>query len=93
MNRPFVICKLTEDALNPLINIVGKHIQQLPTRFNSIHNNHLGLATQPVFYAADCTYIQAMSSQQFLHQKTVGNSIKCCAEAQANNIHSLSFVH
>ncbi|KAK4827101.1 hypothetical protein QYF61_014203 [Mycteria americana] len=73
-----VVCKLTEGALHPLIQIVDKDIKQNwpqhralgnttcdwpPTGFNSIHHNSLGLAIRPVFYPAKCTPIQAMSSQ------------------------------
>ncbi|KAK4832105.1 hypothetical protein QYF61_020732 [Mycteria americana] len=59
-----VICKLTEGALDPLIQIIDKGIKQdwpqhralgnttcdwPPTGFNSIHHNSLGPAIQPVF--------------------------------------------
>ncbi|KAK4831815.1 hypothetical protein QYF61_019245 [Mycteria americana] len=58
-----VICKLTEGALNPLVQIIDKGIKQnwpqhralgntncdwLPTGFNSVHHNALGLAIQPL---------------------------------------------
>ncbi|KAK4831475.1 hypothetical protein QYF61_017723 [Mycteria americana] len=85
-----VICKLTEGALNPFVQIIDKDIKQdwphhralgntacdqPPTGFNSIHNNSLGLAIQPVLYPAKTTPIQAMSSQ-FLQENAVGNSVK-----------------
>ncbi|KAK4824038.1 hypothetical protein QYF61_009629 [Mycteria americana] len=73
-----VICKLTEGALNPLIQIIDKDVKQNwpqhralgdttcdrpPTGVNSIHHHSLGLAIQPVLYLAKSTPIQAMSSQ------------------------------
>ena len=68
-----VICKLSEGALDPLIQIIYKDIKQnwpqyralgnttcdRPTAgFNPTHHNSLGLAVQPVFYPAKCTAIQ-----------------------------------
>ncbi|KAK4818594.1 hypothetical protein QYF61_015456 [Mycteria americana] len=85
-----VICKLTEGALDPLIQIVDKGIKQdwpqhraqgntacdrPPTGVNSIHHHSLGPAIQAVFYAAKHTPIQAMSSQ-FLQENAVGNGVK-----------------
>ncbi|KAK4831743.1 LOW QUALITY PROTEIN: hypothetical protein QYF61_018873 [Mycteria americana] len=73
-----VICKLTEGALNPLIQIIDKDIKQNwpqhralgntacdrpPTGVNSIHHHSLGPAIQPVLYPAKSTPVQAMSSQ------------------------------
>ena len=61
-----VVCKLTEGALNPLIQITDKDIKQKwpqnwalgiiahdrpPTGFNSIPHSSLGLVIHPVFYA------------------------------------------
>ncbi|KAK4832559.1 hypothetical protein QYF61_024059 [Mycteria americana] len=82
-----VLCKLTEGALDPLVQIIDKDIKQdwpqhralgnttcdqLPTGVNSIHHHSLGLAIQPVFYPAKRTPIQAMSIQ-FLQENAVGN--------------------
>ncbi|KAK4822326.1 hypothetical protein QYF61_013025 [Mycteria americana] len=52
-----VICKLTEGALNPLIQIIDEALgnttcDRPPTGFNSVHHNCLGPAIQPVFYRA-----------------------------------------
>ncbi|KAK4824593.1 hypothetical protein QYF61_016838 [Mycteria americana] len=73
-----VICKLTEGALDPFIQIIDKDIKQNwlqhralgnticdrpPTGVNSIHHNSLGPAIQPGFYPAKSTPVQAMSSQ------------------------------
>ncbi|KAK4831056.1 hypothetical protein QYF61_014988 [Mycteria americana] len=73
-----VICKLTEGALDPFIQIIGKDIKQdwpqhralgdttcdrPPTGVNSIHHHSLGPAIQPVLYPAKSTPVQAMSSQ------------------------------
>ncbi|KAK4828336.1 hypothetical protein QYF61_025805 [Mycteria americana] len=73
-----VICKLTEGALDLLIQIIDKDIKQnwpqhralgnttcdwLPTGVNSIHHHSLGPAIQPVLYPAKRTPVQAMSSQ------------------------------
>ncbi|KAK4815581.1 hypothetical protein QYF61_004796 [Mycteria americana] len=73
-----VICKLTEGALDPFIQIIDKDIKQNwpqhralgntacdrpPTGVNSIHHHSLGPAIQPVLYPAKSTPIQAMSSQ------------------------------
>ncbi|KAK4813827.1 hypothetical protein QYF61_001831 [Mycteria americana] len=72
-----VICKLTESALDPFIQIIDKDIKQnwpqhralgntacnrLPTGVNSIHHHSLGPAIQPVLYPAKRTPVQAMSS-------------------------------
>ncbi|KAK4820044.1 hypothetical protein QYF61_017857 [Mycteria americana] len=72
-----VICKLTEGALDPFVQIIDKDIKQnwpqhraprttcywLPTGFNSIHHNSLGSDIQTVFYPAKSTPMQAMSNQ------------------------------
>ncbi|KAK4816497.1 hypothetical protein QYF61_017458 [Mycteria americana] len=85
-----VICKLTEGALDPFVQIIDKDINQNwpqhralgntacdrpPTGFNSIHHHSLGLAIQPVLYQAKSTPVQAMSSQ-FLQENAVGNRVK-----------------
>ncbi|KAK4812856.1 hypothetical protein QYF61_022582 [Mycteria americana] len=85
-----VICKLTEGALDPFIQIVDKDVKQnwpqhqalgntacdrLPTGVNSIHHPSLDPAIQPVLYPAKSTPVQAMSSQ-FLQQNAVGNRVK-----------------
>ncbi|KAK4831267.1 hypothetical protein QYF61_016737 [Mycteria americana] len=84
-----VICKLTEGALDPFVQIIDKHIKQnwpqhralgnttcdwLPTGVNSIHHHSLGPAVQPVLYPAKSPPIQAMSSQ-FLQENAVGNCV------------------
>ncbi|KAK4832039.1 hypothetical protein QYF61_020554 [Mycteria americana] len=81
------VAKLTEGALDPLIQIIDKGMKQNwpqhralgntacdrpPTGFNSIPHNSLGPAIQPVLYPAKSTPIQAMSSQ-FLQENAVGN--------------------
>ncbi|KAK4821781.1 hypothetical protein QYF61_002197 [Mycteria americana] len=73
-----VVCKLTEGALDPLVQIIDKDMKQNwpqhralgdttcdrpPTGVNSIHHNSLGPAVQPVLYPAKSTPVQAMSSQ------------------------------
>ncbi|KAK4817647.1 LOW QUALITY PROTEIN: hypothetical protein QYF61_023237 [Mycteria americana] len=85
-----VICKLTEGALDPLIQIIDKDIKQNwpqhralgnttcdrpPTGFKSIHHNSWGPAIQPVLYPVKSTPLQAMSSQ-FLQENAVGNHVK-----------------
>ncbi|KAK4819037.1 hypothetical protein QYF61_024402 [Mycteria americana] len=85
-----VICKLTQSALDPFIQIIDKDIKQNwpqhralgntacdwpPTGVNSIHHHSLGPATQPVLYPAKSTPVQAMSSQ-FLQENAVGNGVK-----------------
>ncbi|KAK4820738.1 hypothetical protein QYF61_004419 [Mycteria americana] len=75
-----VVCKLTEGALDPFIQIIDKDIKQdwpqhralgnttcdrPPTGLNSIHHHSLGPAIQPVLYPVKGTPIQAMSSQFF----------------------------
>ncbi|KAK4826394.1 hypothetical protein QYF61_008065 [Mycteria americana] len=84
-----VVCKLTEGALGPFVQIIDKDIKQNgpqhralgntacdrpPTGVNSIHHHSLGLAIQPVLYPAKCTPIQAMSSQ-FLQENAVLQSL------------------
>ncbi|KAK4817221.1 hypothetical protein QYF61_003745 [Mycteria americana] len=85
-----IICKLTEGALHPFVQIIDKDIKQdwpqhralanttcdrPPTGVNSIHHHSLGPAIQPVFYPVKSTPIQAMSSQ-FLQENAVGNHVK-----------------
>ncbi|KAK4824615.1 LOW QUALITY PROTEIN: hypothetical protein QYF61_016921 [Mycteria americana] len=85
-----VICKLTEGALDPFVQITGKDMkwswsqhralgntacEQPPTGFNSIQYNSLGPAIQPVFYPEKRTPTKAMSSQ-FLQENAVGNGVK-----------------
>ncbi|KAK4819628.1 hypothetical protein QYF61_008848 [Mycteria americana] len=84
-----VTCKLTEDALDPLVQIIDKDVKQKwpqhralgntacdrpPTGVNSIHHHSLGPAIQPVLYPAKSTPVQAMSSQ-FLQENAVGDRI------------------
>ncbi|KAK4806197.1 hypothetical protein QYF61_001120 [Mycteria americana] len=102
-----VVCKLTEGALDPLIQIIDKDIKQHwpqhralgntacdrpPTGVNSIHHHSLGPAVQPVLYPAKSTPVQAMSSQ-FLQENAVGNRVKGFTEVQIDNIHSLPLIH
>ncbi|KAK4814190.1 hypothetical protein QYF61_012427 [Mycteria americana] len=90
-----VICKLTESALDPFIQIIDKDIKQNwpqhralgntacdrpPAGVNSIHHHSMGPAIQPVLYPVKRTPVQAMSSQ-FLQENTVGNCIKGFTEA------------
>ncbi|KAK4820888.1 hypothetical protein QYF61_007935 [Mycteria americana] len=85
-----VICKLTEGALDPFIQIIDKDIKQNwpqhralgdttcdrpPSGVNSIHHHSLSPAIQPVLYPAKSTPIQATSSQ-FLQENAVGNPVK-----------------
>ncbi|KAK4816832.1 LOW QUALITY PROTEIN: hypothetical protein QYF61_023896 [Mycteria americana] len=85
-----VICKLTEGALDPFVQIIDKDVKQNwpqhralgntacdrpPTGVNSIHHHSLGPAIQPVLYPAKSTPVQAMSSQ-FLQENAVGNHVK-----------------
>ncbi|KAK4824612.1 hypothetical protein QYF61_016881 [Mycteria americana] len=85
-----VICKLTEGALDPFVQIIDKDVKQNwpqhralgnttcdrpPTGVNSIHHHSLGPAVQPVLYPAKSTPVQAMSSQ-FLQENAVGNRVK-----------------
>ncbi|KAK4828478.1 hypothetical protein QYF61_026703 [Mycteria americana] len=103
-----VICKLTEGALNPLVQIIDKDIKQEwpqhralgnttcdrpPTGFNSVHYNSLGQASQPVFHSAMPTPVQARSSQFLYQENAVGNGDKGFTKAEVDNIHSLSLVH
>ncbi|KAK4810950.1 hypothetical protein QYF61_013358 [Mycteria americana] len=84
------VCKLTEGALDPFVQIIDKDIKQNwpqhralgntacdrpPTGVNSIHHHSLGPAIQPVLYPAKSTPVQAMSSQ-FLQENAVGNRVK-----------------
>ncbi|KAK4820631.1 hypothetical protein QYF61_002217 [Mycteria americana] len=83
-----VICKLTEGALNPFVQIIDKDIKQNwlqhralgntacdrpPTGVNSIHHHSLGPAIQPVLYPE--SFSRRMSSQ-FLQENAVGNRVK-----------------
>ncbi|KAK4810582.1 hypothetical protein QYF61_007319 [Mycteria americana] len=86
-----VICKLTEGALDPFVQIIDKDIKQNwpqhralgnttcdrpPTGVNSIHHHSLGPAIQPVFYPVKHTPVRAMSSQ-FLQE----NALLSCSPA------------
>jgi len=101
-----VICRLTEGALIPLIQIIGKDVEQdrtqnwalrdttrdrLPAGFNSIHHHSLRLDSQSVLYPAESTPIQTMGSQ-FLQEDAVGNSVKCLTKVQVDDIHNICFV-
>ncbi|KAK4814498.1 hypothetical protein QYF61_020860 [Mycteria americana] len=85
-----VVCKLSEGALDPFVQIIDKDIEQdwpqhralgntacdwPPTGVNSIYHHSLGPAIQPVLYPAKSTPIQAMRSQ-FLQENAVGNHVK-----------------
>ncbi|KAK4815885.1 hypothetical protein QYF61_009936 [Mycteria americana] len=85
-----VVCKLTESALDPFVQIIDKDVKQdwpqhralgntacdrPPTGVNSIHHHSLGPAVQPVLYPAKSTPVQATSSQ-FLQENAVGNRVK-----------------
>src|SRR5699024_1036687 len=85
-----VICKLTEGALNALIQVVNKDIKQdrpqhrplgnttcdqSPAGFDSIHHHSLGPALQPVPYPAKSVSVQATDCQ-LLQENTVGDSVK-----------------
>ncbi|KAK4826170.1 hypothetical protein QYF61_006032 [Mycteria americana] len=85
-----VICKLTESALDPFVQIIDKDVKQNwpqhralgntacdrpPTGVNSIHHHSLGPAVQPVLYPAKSTPVQGMSSQ-FLQENAVGDRVK-----------------
>ncbi|KAK4810518.1 hypothetical protein QYF61_004481 [Mycteria americana] len=91
-----VICKLTEGALDPFIQITDKDIKQNwpqhralgnttcdwpPTGVNSIHHHSLGPAIQPVLYPAKSMPVQAMSSQ-FVQENAVGNGVKGFTKVQ-----------
>ncbi|KAK4818477.1 hypothetical protein QYF61_014179 [Mycteria americana] len=82
-----VVCKLTEGALDPLVQIIDKDIKQNwpqhralgnttcdwpPTGFNSIHHHSLGPAIQPLLNPAKSMPVQATSSH-FL-QENAGQS-------------------
>ncbi|KAK4824837.1 hypothetical protein QYF61_020210 [Mycteria americana] len=73
-----VICKLTEGARDPFIQIIDKDVKQNwpqhralgnttcdrpPTGVNSVHHHSLGPAIQPVLYPVKSIPVQAMSSQ------------------------------
>ncbi|KAK4820324.1 hypothetical protein QYF61_023557 [Mycteria americana] len=93
MNTPTqlgVICKLTQGALDPFVQITDKDIKQNwpqhralgnttcdrpPAGVNSIPHHSLGPAIQPVLYPVKSTPVQAMSSQ-FLQENAVGNGVK-----------------
>lgn len=89
-----VICKLTEGALDPLVQITDGDIEKKwpqywaqwdttsdwpPAAFSSIHHSNLDLATQTVFDPLMHTSIQALS-RQFLWENAVGNGFKSLTE-------------
>jgi len=101
-----VICKLTEGALNPLIQIIDKDGKQdqtqnralgnstcdwSPAGFNSMdHHSALGHSANSLSSKGYTT--QTMGSQ-FLQEDAVGNSVKCHTKIQVDNVHSLTFIH
>ena len=102
-----VICKHTEGALDPLVQITDKDIKPNwpeywalenttcdwpSTGFISIHHNSVGSAIQSVFYPTENIPVQAIGSQ-FLQNNAVGNCVKGFSKVQLKNIHSLSLVH
>ena len=89
-----VICKLTEGALNALIQLISKDIKQdrpqhrplgNTTRdrsqagFNAIHHHSLGTALWPVPYPKKGIPVQATGSQ-FPQENTVRDHVKGFAE-------------
>ena len=73
-----VIFRLPENALNPLIQVINKDIEedrpqyqplrntthdQSPSEFNSIHHHSLGMAIQPVIYPEKTVPVQATGCQ------------------------------
>ncbi|KAK4813681.1 hypothetical protein QYF61_019574 [Mycteria americana] len=91
-----VICKLTEGALDPFVQIIDKDMKQNwpqhralgntacdrpPTGVNSIPHHSLGPAVQPVLYPVKSTPDQAMNSQCILEvEMKVLKSQECTAE-------------
>ncbi|KAK4814264.1 hypothetical protein QYF61_012819 [Mycteria americana] len=86
-----VICRLTEGALDPFIQIIDKDVKQNwpqhralgnttcdrpPTGVNSIHHHSLGPAIQPVLYPVKSTPVQAMSSQLLQENALIRKYIK-----------------
>jgi len=89
-----VICKLTEGALNSLIQIINKAVKEdgpqhqplrnttsdrSPAGFHSVHHYSLGPAIQPVFNSAKCVPVRAMGCQ-LLQENTMGDRVKGLAE-------------
>ncbi|KAK4825368.1 hypothetical protein QYF61_027121 [Mycteria americana] len=81
-----VICKFTEGALDPLVQIIDKDMKQNwpqhralgdttcdrpPTGVNSIHHNSLGPAIQPVFYPGKGTVNQSPKQARPLRKSEV----------------------
>ncbi|KAK4818648.1 hypothetical protein QYF61_016619, partial [Mycteria americana] len=94
-----VICKLTEGALDPFIQIIDKDIKQNwpqhralgntacdwpPTGVNSIHHHSLGPAIQPVLHPVKSTPVQAMSSQ-FLQENAISCDQHCLSRKFAHS--------
>ncbi|KAK4821930.1 hypothetical protein QYF61_004933 [Mycteria americana] len=81
-----VVCKLTEGALNPFVQIIDKDIKQdwpqhralgnttcdrPPTGVNSIHHHSLGPAVQPVLYPANVSPVfSKLQPLAFLETRT-----------------------
>ena len=101
------VCKLTEGALNPLIQIIDKDSKQdqiqngalenttldwLPAGFNSIHHHSLCSAIQTVLYPGKSAPIQTTGGQ-FLQEDAEGNVVKSLMIIQVDNIHSLSLIY
>ncbi|PKU39790.1 hypothetical protein llap_9902 [Limosa lapponica baueri] len=102
-----VICKFTEGALHPLVQIIDKDVKEkwpqyralgdttrdrLPPGLNSIHHRSFGPTIQSVFHPGKSTPVQDMNSQ-FLQKNAMGNGVKGFTKVQVNNIHSLSLHH
>ena len=78
--------------MTPVLSLGDTTCDWLPTGFNSIDHNSLGLAIQTVLHPAERTPIQTMGSQ-LLHENVMGDSVKGLTEVQVDHIDSLTLIH
>ncbi|PKU44200.1 wd repeat-containing protein hypothetical protein [Limosa lapponica baueri] len=64
---------------------------RLPTEFQPINHNSLGMAIQPVFYPVKSTLVYAMI-HQLLQENTVGDGVKGLTKVQVDNVYSLPLI-
>lgn len=101
-----VICKLTEDALDPVIQITDEDMKQdwsqhwalgnttdghLPAGWSSSHHQSLDYTIHQVLKSEQCTCLShglLVSPGEFY-----GSYVKRFTKFQADNFHSISFIH
>ena len=94
-----VICRLTEGALNPLVQVINKDIKQNMPLYLPLGNTTLDQLNLTLFTTAlrsclpACSLCSKEHTCQLLQENTVGDSVKGFADVQVDYVNSLSFFH